>query len=46
MNNYAVETEMYAANYPSPEQQRAYMLQGAIATLVVFSSFFIAFAAS
>ncbi len=31
MNNYATEPDMYYAVYPSPEQQRNYFLQGAIA---------------
>ncbi|MBW4485131.1 MAG: ssl1498 family light-harvesting-like protein [Tildeniella torsiva UHER 1998/13D] len=35
LNNYAVEPEMYFASYPSPEQQKGYALQAAIATLFV-----------
>jgi hypothetical protein len=35
LNNYATEPEMYYAEYPSPEQQNRYALQGAIATLFV-----------
>jgi hypothetical protein len=35
LNNYAAEPAMYYAEYPSPEQQQHYALQGAIATLVV-----------
>ncbi len=45
MNNYAVEPKLYFAAYPSPEQQRNYMQQGAIAMLVVLSTILIAFAA-
>jgi hypothetical protein len=35
LNNYATEPKMYYATYPSPEQQRNYAIQGAIATLFV-----------
>lgn len=35
LNNYAVEPEMYFATYPSPEQQKGYALQAAIAALFV-----------
>jgi hypothetical protein len=35
MNNYAVEPQLYFAEYPSPEQQRRYMFQGAFAILLV-----------
>jgi hypothetical protein len=35
LNNYAPELPFYYAEYPSPEQQRRYALQGAIATLFV-----------
>jgi hypothetical protein len=31
LNNYASEPQMYFAEYPSPEQQRLYMFQGALA---------------
>ena len=34
-NNYAVEPEMYFASFPSPEQARQYMVQGAVAALFV-----------
>jgi hypothetical protein len=37
LNNYAVEPEMYYAEYPSEWQQRRYALQGAIATLLIAS---------
>ena len=37
MNNYAAEPEMYYAVSPSPEQQRNYLLQGAIALVLVTS---------
>ncbi|NJN38730.1 MAG: ssl1498 family light-harvesting-like protein [Acaryochloridaceae cyanobacterium CSU_3_4] len=43
MNNYAVEPAVYFAEYPSPEQQRRYALQGAVAaafvTLTILASF-------
>ncbi|MGB8701075.1 MAG: ssl1498 family light-harvesting-like protein [Thermosynechococcaceae cyanobacterium] len=35
MNSYATEPKMYFAPYPSVEQQRRYMLQGALAILLV-----------
>jgi hypothetical protein len=31
LNNYAVEPELYFAEYPSPEQQQRYIAQAAIA---------------
>lgn len=34
-NNYAVEPSMYYSAFPSPEQARQYVLQGAAATLLV-----------
>lgn len=46
MNNYAVEPEIYFAEYPSEEKQRRYMLQAGLATLLVAATFFVAFAAS
>lgn len=35
LNAYAVETEMYYATYPSPEQQRNYSRWAGLATLLV-----------
>ncbi|NEP51274.1 MAG: ssl1498 family light-harvesting-like protein [Moorea sp. SIO3C2] len=35
LNNYAPETEIYYADFPSPEQQRNYITQGAIASFLV-----------
>ncbi len=35
LNNYAVEPPIYYAQYPSPEQQQRYLLQGATAILFV-----------
>lgn len=46
MNNYAVEPEMYFAEYPSEEQQNRYKLQASLAALLVTATFFIALAAS
>ncbi|MEM9090868.1 MAG: ssl1498 family light-harvesting-like protein [Cyanobacteria bacterium P01_F01_bin.53] len=37
LNNYATEPQMYFASYPSPEQQRSYLVQGGIATALVVS---------
>ncbi len=46
LNNYATEPDMYYAVYPSPEQQRNYLWQGAIATLLVAASILTALAVS
>jgi hypothetical protein len=46
LNNYAVEPEMYAATYPSPEQQQRYALQGAMATLLVAALVLVSLAVS
>jgi hypothetical protein len=35
LNNYAIEPPVYPAEYPSPNQQQRYALQGAIAALFV-----------
>ncbi|MBD2541950.1 ssl1498 family light-harvesting-like protein [Coleofasciculus sp. FACHB-SPT36] len=35
LNNYAAEPDLYVAEPPSPEQQRRYAFQGAIAILFV-----------
>jgi hypothetical protein len=35
LNNYAVQPAMYFAEYPSPEQQRRYAIQGAVAFVFV-----------
>jgi hypothetical protein len=46
LNNYANEPDMYYAVYPSPEQQRNYALQGAIATLFVTALVLVSLAVS
>jgi hypothetical protein len=46
LNNYATEPKMYPAAYPSPEQQRNYAIQGAIATLLVVATVLVGFAVS
>ncbi len=46
MNNYAVEPKMYFAVFPSPEQQRQYIVQGALAVLLVTATVLTAFAVS
>jgi hypothetical protein len=42
LNNYATEPPIYPAEYPSPEQQERYKIQGAIAlafvTALIFAS--------
>lgn len=35
LNNYATEPEMYLASRPEPAQQRRYLLQGGLATLLI-----------
>jgi hypothetical protein len=35
MNAYATEVPTYLAQYPTPEEQRRYLVQGAVATLLV-----------
>ncbi|GDZ96245.1 hypothetical protein PA905_47350 [Planktothrix agardhii CCAP 1459/11A] len=45
LNNYSTEPQLYFAEYPSPEQQSRYVLQGAAAVLMVTSLLLIAFAA-
>ncbi len=42
LNNYASEPQIYYAEYPSPEKQQRYLLQGgifilSIAALILFS---------
>lgn len=46
MNNYAVEPPIYPAEYPSEDQQRQYVFQGAIASLFVGLLLLTAFAVS
>jgi hypothetical protein len=46
LNNYATEVPVYPAQYPTPEEQRRYLIQGAFATLLVAVVIGIAFAVS
>ena len=46
LNNYANEPEIYYATEPSPEQQRNYLNQGAVALLLVTLVTFLSFAVS
>jgi len=46
LNAYAVEPEIYLAEYPSQAQQRRYIRQGALASLLVTSLFLVALAVS
>ena len=46
LNNYANEPEVYYATQPSPEQQRNYLNQGAVAALFVTVLAFLTFAVS
>ena len=45
-NNYAVEPQIYYAEYPNPEQQKRYALQGAIFALFLTALFLITFGIS
>ena len=45
-NNYAAEPQMYAAEYPSPEQQKQYFVQGGLAVVLVSALMTIALIAS
>lgn len=45
-NNYAVEPGMYLASFPSPEQVQQYVLQGALASVLVLSLVLTAIAVS
>lgn len=46
LNNYATEPKTYYAAYPSPEQQRNYAIQGAIATALVIATVLVGLAVS
>ncbi len=46
LNNYAIEPKLYMAEAPSAGQQRQYLLQGAIALLVLASVIWTAIAVS
>ena len=46
VNNYAIEPDMSEADYPSPEQQKRYVLLGAGAILLVALTLLTAFAVS
>ncbi|WP_035992116.1 photosystem II assembly protein Psb34 [Leptolyngbya sp. KIOST-1] len=46
LNNYAVEPDVYLASYPSPEQQRGYVVQAAFASLLVASLLLVSVAVS
>ncbi|MBD2021678.1 ssl1498 family light-harvesting-like protein [Leptolyngbya sp. FACHB-36] len=46
LNNYAIEPVVYAAEYPSLDQQRQYKLQAACAALLMVSTLLAAFAVS
>ena len=46
LNNYATEPEMSYAEYPSLYEQKRYLKQAAIATLLVTAMIFISFVVS
>ena len=45
-NNYAAEPDTYYATFPSPEQRRAYLLQGAIGFAIVAASLLVSLSVS
>ena len=46
LNNYAVEPTVYVAEYPESSEQRRYIIQGAIATLIVAAAIITSFLVS
>jgi hypothetical protein len=46
INTYTIEPAMYFAQYPTPKQQQGYVIQGAIAALLVTLTIFTAFSIS
>ena len=46
LNNYAVEPKITVAEYPAVYEQRRYIVQGALATLLVTATIFVSFAVS
>lgn len=46
LNNYATEPQVYCAEYPAIWEQRNYVIQGAIATMLVTTLVLVAFAVS
>ncbi|MBD2429763.1 MULTISPECIES: photosystem II assembly protein Psb34 [Fischerella] len=46
LNNYATEPQMYYAEYPAIWQQRRYVFQGVVATILVTALVLLAFAVS
>ncbi len=46
LNNYAIEPVVYAATYPTIDEQQQYALQGAIASLFVLVLVLASFAVS
>jgi hypothetical protein len=46
LNNYAIEPQVYAASYPSFEQQRSYWMQGSLAALLVATLLVVSFVVS
>jgi hypothetical protein len=46
VNNYAIEPDMYLADYPSPEQQKRYVSLGAGSMLLVATILLTGFAVS
>ncbi|BAZ27639.1 hypothetical protein NIES4074_00660 [Cylindrospermum sp. NIES-4074] len=46
LNNYATEPKVYCATYPSQEEQKSYLFQGALAVVFVTSLFLVALGVS
>ena len=45
-NNYAAEPDMYFAEYPSPEKQKAYAIQGGLVVALMSALMTVALIAS
>ena len=46
LNNYALEPKMYLSDYPAVYEQRRYIVQAALAALLVTATVLISFAVS
>jgi hypothetical protein len=46
LNNYATEPQLYYAEYPTKEQQKGYLFQGAVAVFFITSVVLIALGVS
>ncbi|MEA5578346.1 photosystem II assembly protein Psb34 [Anabaena sp. UHCC 0451] len=46
LNNYAIDPQLYYAEYPTQEEQKKYLFQGAVAVLFITSVVLIALGVS